>query len=144
MENHRPRRINGKRVVSPEYRSWQAMRNRCNNPNASDWSYYGGRGIGIDPRWNSFDTFLADMGERPSKLHTLERRDSNAPYTPANCFWATRSEQARNRRFLKKYRGKFVWEIAAELGIKPESFHMRLWRFSRGEISEAQLYRGAK
>ena len=91
-----------------------------------------------------FDTFLADMGERPSKLHTLERRDSNAPYTPANCFWATRSEQARNRRFLKKYRGKFVWEIAAELGIKPESFHMRLWRFSRGEISEAQLYRSVK
>ena len=120
------------------------MRNRCNNPNATDWSYYGGRGISIDPAWDSFDKFLEDMGERPSILHTLERIDTNLPYSKSNCFWATRAEQSRNRRFLKKYRGKFVWEIAAELGIKPASFHMRLWKFNRGEISEEQLYRSAK
>ena len=144
MKNHRPKQVQGKRVVSPEYRSWQAMRNRCRNPNASDWKYYGGRGVSIDPAWDSFDTFLADMGERPSKLHTLERKDSDLPYSKSNCFWATRAEQSRNRRFLKKYRGKFVWEIAEELGIKPESFHMRLWRFKRGEISEEQLFRSVK
>ena len=144
MENHRPRQLNGKRVVSPEYRSWQAMRNRCNHPNASDWSYYGGRGICICPRWDSFDEFFTDMGHRPTVLHTLERKDSNADYSPDNCYWATRQEQARNRSFLKKYRGKFVWEIAEELGIKPATFHVRLWKFKNGVITEDQLYRSAK
>ena len=141
MKNYRPTLVRGKRVSSPEYRAWQAMRNRCLNPNAQDWKYYGARGVTIASDWDSFDAFIADMGERPSKLHTLERRDCELGYSASNCYWATRQEQSRNRRFLKKYRGRFVWEIAKDLGIKPESFHMRLRKFRKGQITETQLFR---
>lgn len=140
-ENHRPQLIDGKRVASPEYRAWQALRNRCNNPNATDYRYYGGRGIRHTARWDKFDNFLADMGHRPSALHTLERRDAERGYSKRNCYWATRSEQSRNRRFIKRYRGKTTWEWAELLGIQLASFHMRLWRFNRGEITEAQLFK---
>lgn len=95
----------------------------------------------VDERWDSFDCFIADMGRKPSPLHTLDRKDNAKPYCKENCRWATRQEQARNRDFLKKYRGRFVWEIAEDLGIKPMTFHHRLWRFNRGEIDETQLYK---
>ena len=60
----------GKRVASPEYRTWQMMKNRCLNPRAEDYAYYGGRGITIDPAWvNSYIDFLKDVGRRPSPAH---------------------------------------------------------------------------
>lgn len=135
-----PRQIGGKRVASPEYRSWQMMKNRCLNPRATDYAYYGERGITICSEWMEFREFFKDMGPKPTKLHTLERRDNDKNYCKENCLWATRKQQARNRNFLKKYRGKFVWEIAAELGIKPSTFHCRLWQHKTGLISEKKLY----
>ncbi len=131
-------------VHAPTYRSWQMMKNRCLNPNATDYSRYGARGITIDPAWLEYDSFLAAMGERPEGL-TLERKDNNGPYIQSNCHWATRKEQARNREFIKRYthEGKTltVWEWAEKIGIKPMSFHLRLWRFKRGEISYDQLFK---
>lgn len=82
---------------SPTYVSWTAMLTRCDNPNRKVWKYYGGRGVRIDPRWRSFENFLADMGERPTGL-TLERVDSNLGYSRSNCSWATPLEQALSRR----------------------------------------------
>jgi len=74
------------------------MRQRCTLPTHASWENYGGRGIRVCNRWESFEAFLADMGERPSRAHTIERRNTNGNYTPSNCVWALKSEQSKNRR----------------------------------------------
>jgi hypothetical protein len=82
-----------------EYDSWRSMQSRCNNVKAPNYCHYGAKGITVDPRWNDFGTFLADMGPRPSKGHSIDRYpDKFGNYEPSNCRWATATEQARNRR----------------------------------------------
>lgn len=84
--------------MSPTRQSWKAMKNCCLNENQENYPDYGGRGIKICERWlNSFENFLADMGERPAGT-TLERRYVDGDYSPSNCMWATSSQQRRNRR----------------------------------------------
>jgi hypothetical protein len=83
--------------LTPEYVVWQAMNQRCNDVNASNFEYYGGRGIKVCKRWKKFINFLTDMGKRP-KGKSLDRRNVNGNYTPSNCRWATATEQSRNRR----------------------------------------------
>jgi hypothetical protein len=85
---------------TPTYRSWTAMLRRCYNPNWHKYEAYGGRGITVCERWrgkHGFEHFLADMGERPEGK-TLDREKVNDNYEPANCRWATQSEQTKNRR----------------------------------------------
>lgn len=86
---------------SPEYIAWSGMRQRCLNPRSPNYKYYGARGITIDPRWSKFENFLADMGPKPSLLHTLERLHNNGVYNKFNCIWATRQVQSRNNRRTK-------------------------------------------
>lgn len=84
-----------------EYRTWLMMRNRCNNSRADDFRHYGGRGIKVCERWNSFPTFLKDLGTRPTPSHTLGRIDSELAYSPKNCRWETRLEQSRSRNYCR-------------------------------------------
>lgn len=86
---------------SPTYQSWAHMLQRCTNPNRLYYKYYGGKGIKVCDAWaHSFETFLADMGERPLGK-TLDRIDPNGNYEPSNCRWATLSEQSRHRTAVR-------------------------------------------
>jgi hypothetical protein len=85
---------------STTYRVWSGMRTRCNNPKATNYLTYGGRGIAVCSRWESFENFLQDMGDRPVGM-TLDRIDVNGNYEPQNCRWATKQQQAQNKRQCK-------------------------------------------
>lgn len=71
---------------------------RCNNPKEKAYRFYGARGISVCERWNVFENFLADMGERVNKDLTIDRINPFGNYEPSNCRWATKQEQSRNRR----------------------------------------------
>jgi len=94
--------IHGKNK-SPEYRTWQAMKTRCESKNSTQYLDYGGRGIKVCERWrNSFNDFYEDMGDKPSKEYSIERKNNDGNYEPSNCVWATRSEQRRNQRISSR------------------------------------------
>lgn len=105
------------------------MHRRCENPNDARWKHYGGRGIGIDPRWNDIHLFIEDMGLPAPKL-TLDRIDNNGNYCKANCRWVPQSEQTRNcrrNRYLTA-RGKtqLLIDWARELGVSHRSISSRI------------------
>lgn len=121
-----------KDAPSLTWKSWRAMIGRCCNANAANYDLYGGRGITVCERWrDSFENFLADMGERPSKTHSIDRfPDGNGNYEPDNCRWATASEQARNRRNTK-----LTDDLAAEIRTLCKTDERRLVIAARFGIS---------
>lgn len=102
------------------YRAWEALRNRCENPNNRAYADYGGRGITVCERWSKFANFLHDMGE-PLPGQSIDRIDNDKGYGPENCRWASRKEQNRNKRSLHLItaggRTQLLSQWAEELGV---------------------------
>lgn len=91
-------RSNGGRAT-PEWNAWRNMIRRCHEEGATHYEYYGGRGIKVCERWReSYASFLAHVGRRPSPQHSLDRINNAKGYRPGNVRWATKTEQANNRR----------------------------------------------
>lgn len=136
------KRIHGhstKAANSRTYRIWANMKTRCDNPKASNYAWYGAIGVRYDPRWASFEAFLADMGACPDGL-TLERKNRSGEYSKGNCVWATWTEQNRNRRDTRwlDVRGERIsLQAAAErYKVNPGT----LWdRLNRGQSAEVAL-----
>lgn len=114
---------------SPEYLSWDAMVMRCTNPRHKSWERYGGRGISVCDRWRDFQSFLADMGPRPSGT-SLDRINNDGNYEPGNCRWVDAKTQGRNRRNnrLVTIDGatKTMAEWVVEIGISDSALSHRL------------------
>lgn len=83
---------------TPTWRSWQGMMARCYHENVKSYADYGARGIKVCERWHDYKAFLADLGERPSAGHSIERQNNDKDYEPGNVVWATRLEQNNNTR----------------------------------------------
>lgn len=85
--------------ITPEYRCWAHIKDRCFNENTAGWEDYGGRGITMCEEWRtSFSKFLQDMGRRPSNGYSIDRIDNDGNYEPKNCRWTTQTVQNKNRR----------------------------------------------
>lgn len=116
---------------SPEYRIWIGMKNRCYNVGDPSYAEYGGRGVTVAPEWmDSFDSFIQSIGKRPSAKHSIDRIDNSKGYRPDNCRWATKSEQANNRRssILITIEGitRSVTEWADVVGVHKTLIYQRL------------------
>jgi hypothetical protein len=121
------------RSHSREYQVWRSMRGRCDRSTDRQFRDYGARGIKVCDRWlgpTGFVNFIADMGERPSSLHSIDRIDNDGPYSPDNCRWATRSEQQRNTRANRVLtlsgQSLSVAEWAERIGIPQTTISSRL------------------
>jgi len=111
------------------YSVWQAMIDRCRNPNNPAWENYGGRGIRVCESWMDISNFVSDMGERPAGL-TLGRKDNNGGYCQQNCEWQTPKQQARNTRQNQVVTVAGVTgcitELAEHFHIRPETVRNRM------------------
>lgn len=127
----------------PAYAVWRSMVDRCRLPTHQAWENYGGRGITVCARWSeSFENFWADMGPAYRKGGTLERRDNSLGYTPENCAWRTRKQQANNTRrsrWLDTQKGRMTVAQASEFyGVKYTTLLYRLahgWPLERALMS---------
>jgi len=121
--------------IDPEgygtYTIWQAMKRRCNNPTDRRYADYGGRGITVCEAWqDSYEQFLSDMGIRPTPQHQIDRIDNDGPYSPENCRWSTRMEQAsnkRNNRLITAFgQSKTATQWARDTGIQRKTITRRI------------------
>lgn len=114
---------------TPIHGVWLAMRRRCEDPKVRPFKDYGARGISVCDRWQVFENFLEDMGI-PEKGMSLERKENDLGYSKSNCIWASKTDQANNRRsskvieFADKSLTQAEWE--RKLGLRPGRIYGRL------------------
>jgi hypothetical protein len=117
-------------AASDEYRIWCNIKSRCQNRKNESFKDYGARGIALAVVWQSFETFYRDMGARPSKRHTIERKNNALGYAPDNCVWATKAQQNRNKRSTRHltHAGETlcVTDWAAKLKLPANTLFSRL------------------
>ena len=140
--NEIQRRENGKthgRCNTTEHVIWRSMIQRCTNPKSPAYAIYGGRGVPVCDRWRAFENFYADMGPRPADM-TLDRRDNNGPYSPENCRWATKEQQARNKSTTRliEFQGRKV-SLAELSELSGVPYTRLLGRLQRGYADEDLL-----
>lgn len=116
-----------------EYIAWSSMKARCSNPHNASYANYGRIGIRVCKRWReSFESFIADMGLKPTPGHSIDRVDNGGSYTPENCRWATRIQRANNKRsnvlvtLDGETRTLTQWQL--HYGISPSTYYKRLNR----------------
>ena len=133
------RLIKGKTYYTkPWYNSYRCMMSRCYREKDVSYKYYGGRGIEVCEEWHDIQNFEKWVEENPfSKGMTLDRIDTDADYTPSNCRWATKAEQANNRRntVTIEHNGEIhtLSEWAEIIGINESTLKNRYWRGDRGD-----------
>jgi hypothetical protein len=93
---HRPKK-NQPKNYPKIYTTWMSMKNRCHNKNEPSYKYYGAKGIFVCDEWHEFENFYNDMGEPPTKDHSIDRIDNSKGYSKDNCRWATRKQQHYNK-----------------------------------------------
>lgn len=128
------------------YVTWVGMKARCDNPKATGYKNYGGAGIGYDPAWSDFLTFLKDMGERPEGC-TLDRIDGSKGYSKENCRWATYRQQLLNQSRSKRvqFQGRewSIRELSEHLGLDWDTLNYRLKRgWSEEQIANTPPSKG--
>lgn len=119
------------------HNTWINIRQRCQNPNNTGYNRYGGRGISVCERWQSFDAFAEDMLPTWKEGLSIERIDVNGNYEPDNCVWATPTEQARNRESTERFEVKgevlTVPEISEKYSIRQHAIWKRIRSGKRGD-----------
>ena len=133
------------------YSRWKSMMQRCNTPSATNYRYYGARGVTVCSAWHDFQNFLSDMGECPDKSLTLDRIDNTKGYEPGNCRWATKTAQNRNRSHCVELtlngETKILSDWAKSIGISANCLAMRInklgWSVERA-LTTPSMKRGKK
>lgn len=127
-----------------EYSVWAGMVKRCRFPHNPRFKNYAGRGIKVCEEWLSFEKFYSDMGDSPSKYHSIDRINVNGNYEPTNCRWATRVEQNNNRRNAVRVFDGDEWLSPGAMAVKHGLAYQLVYERARRGIQGPNLVKPSR